>query len=93
MHFAELTAEQVLSKSKPSTKRVVYAGNPLLTGCFISENSYIGCGFDNVPFLFKRQASGEWSFEGSIDPGYGRTKKSNIKNDAFGGRTVFFDGA
>ncbi len=93
MHFAELTAEQVSSKSKPSTKRVVFSGNPILTGTFISENTYIGCGFDNVPFAFKRQGDGSWKFEGSLDPGYTRVKQSRIANDAFGGRTVFFDGA
>ena len=90
MHFAELTAEQVSSKSKPSTKRVVYEGNPILTGCFISENTYVGCGYDNVPFAFKKQGDGSWKFEGSLDPGYGRKKQSKIANDAFGGRTVFF---
>ena len=91
MHFAEFTAESVASKTKPKTARVVYNGNPILTGCFISENTYIGCGFDNVPLAFKRQADGSWILHGSLDPGFGRTKAAKITNDAFGGRTVFFD--
>jgi len=43
--------------------------------------------------LFKKQADGQWTFKGSLDPGFGRTKAARIGNDAFGGRTVFFDGA
>lgn len=91
MHFTDFTAEQVASKTKPSMKRVVYPGNPILCGCFISENTYVGCGYDNAPLLFKRQGDGNWTFEGSIDPGFGKKKASRIGSDAFGGRTVFFN--
>ena len=91
MHFAEFTAESVSSKTKPASKRVVYNGNPIVTGHFISENTYIGCGYDNVPFAFKKQADGNWAFSGSLDPGFGRTQAARINNNAFGGRTVFFD--
>ena len=71
---------------------MVYNGNPILTGSFISENTYIGCGFDNVPLIFKRGAGDNWTFEGSLDPGFGKTKAARVGADAFGGRTVFFDG-
>jgi len=93
MHFAAFTAESVGSKTKPQSKRVVYNGNPILTGSFISENTYIGCGFDNVPLIFKKQADGSWQYTGSLDPGFGQAKAARINNNAFGGRTVFFDGA
>ena len=93
MHFAEFTAESVGSKTKPASKRIVYNGNPVVTGSFISENTYIGCGFDNVPLAFKKQADGNWQFGGSLDPGFTRASASRINNNAFGGRTVFFDGA
>ena len=93
MHFAEFSSESVASKTKPQSKRVVYNGNPILTGCFISENTYIGCGFDNAPLIFKRQSDGSWQHTGSLDPGFGKKKAARINQDAFGGRTVFFDGA
>ena len=93
MHFAEFTADSVASRTKPQSKRVIYNGNSILTGAFISENTYVGCGYDNVPLLFKRQAEGSWEFAGSMDPGFGKTKAARIGSDAFGGRTVFFDGA
>jgi len=93
MHFAEFTTQSVASKTKPQSKRVVYNGNPILTGSFISENTYIGCGFDNVPLIFKRSANGTWEFKGSLDAGFGKAKEARIGKDAFGGRTVFFDGA
>lgn len=92
MHFAEFTAESVSTKTKPQSKRVVYNGNSILTGSFISENTYIGCGHDNAPLIFKRQADGSWKFSGSLDPGFGKFKASRIGSEAFGGRTVFFDG-
>ena len=46
MHFVKFTKEGVNSQEKPKSKRVVYRGNPILTGDFINENVYIGCGYD-----------------------------------------------
>jgi hypothetical protein len=46
MHFVKFTKEGVTSQAKPKSKRVVYRGNPILTGDFINENVYIGCGYD-----------------------------------------------
>ena len=63
-----------------------------MTGAFISENTYVGCGYDTAPLCFKRQSDGSWKFTGSLDPGFGKAKASKIGNDAFGGRTVFFEG-
>jgi hypothetical protein len=71
---------------------VVYHGNPIMNGHFISDSCYIGCGFDNVPMVFKKAADGNWTFEGSMDPGYHKTRQQQIKNNAFGGQTAFFEG-
>jgi len=66
MHFAEFTPELVAEtiassgKAKPATKRVVYSGNPILNGSFINESTYIGCGYDNAPLIFKKQGDGSW---------------------------------
>ena len=54
MHFVEFTPEIVSSLSKPQSRRVVYPGNSILNGHFINESTYVGCGFDNVPFIFKK---------------------------------------
>jgi len=92
LHFVEFSEETVQSLSKPKSKRVNYAGNPILNGHFINEYTYIGCGFDNVPLIFKKQSDGNWTYEGSMDPGFNSVKQSKIPNNAFGGRTVFFEG-
>ena len=92
MHFVKFTAEEVASKAKPKSKRVNYMGNPILNGVFISENVYVGSGFDQVPLIFKTTDGENWTFEGSLDPGYGKVKESKINTDAFGGKTAFFDG-
>lgn len=78
MHFVEFTGEIVASLEKPKSIRVVYPGNSILNGHFVNENCYIGCGFDNVPFIFKRQGDGNWKFDGSLDPGYGNFKSGKI---------------
>jgi hypothetical protein len=62
-----------------------------MTGCFISEDAYIGSGYDKTPMLFKKE-NGEWKFVKMIDDGITKEKKSSIGKDAFGGKTVFFDG-
>ena len=55
------------SKSKPV--KVFYKGNPFLNGIFLSETSYLACGYDKVPFLFKKNGK-EWKFEKVIDEGF-----------------------
>lgn len=68
LHFAEfnpdLVAQAIASrgKAKPETKRVVYNGNPILNGTFINETTYVGCGYDNAPIVFKKQGDGSWAF-------------------------------
>lgn len=80
------------SREKPKSKKVVYKGSPVLNGHFVKDDIYIGCGYDNAPMIFKKQADGEWKFEGSLDQGYGKLKQGVITKDVFGGKTVFFEG-
>ena len=81
----------VASGEKPKSKRVTYKGNPILNGCFVSENVYVGCGYDQVPLIFKSADGENWTFEGSLDPGYGKYKESKIQTDVFGGKTAFYN--
>ena len=82
MHFIEFTPEIVKAKSKPSSKKVSYKGAPILNGCFIKEDTYIGCGFDNAPLMFKKEGD-KWVFKGSIDDGYLKTTDSKVNKQAF----------
>ena len=77
MHFVEFTPECVASKSKPSSKKVSYKGNPILNGVFINENTYIGCGYDNAPLTFKKEGD-KWEYKGSLDEGFSQAKTSKI---------------
>jgi hypothetical protein len=43
-----------------------------------------------TPILF--QKSGDWKFIKMLDDGVSKTKTSKIGKDAFGGKSVFFDG-
>ena len=69
---------------------MTYIGAPIINGCYANEDSYIGCGYDKVPLLFKKES--QWVFSKSLDDGFTKTKQSKIGKDAFGGREVFFDG-
>ena len=78
MHFVEFTPEIVASLEKPPSKKVSYKGNAILNGCFTNESTYVGCGFDNAPLLFKKEGA-EWVFKGSLDPGFGKPKAAAAK--------------
>jgi hypothetical protein len=50
VNFLDVSKAAEKVKSKPN--KVYYKGNPFLSGIFLSETSYIACGFDKVPYLF-----------------------------------------
>jgi hypothetical protein len=60
-------------KAKP--EKVFYKGNPFLNGIFVNDSTYIACGFDKVPFLFKKN-SGSWSFVKYLDEGINQVKEA-----------------
>ena len=69
---------------------MISKGNPILTGIFVDDSNFIGCGFDNAPLLFKHNGKA-WEYSGSLDPGLGKKRASKIGKDAFGVTSVFFD--
>lgn len=88
-----MNESDVAASTKPKDgQKLSYAGAPILTGGFISENAYVGSGYDKTPILFKRDASGKWAFAKFLDAGVLKQKQSKIGKDAFGGKSVFFDG-
>jgi hypothetical protein len=93
MHFIPINAKDVSTSTKPKDgQKFTYKGSPILTGFFVSEDAYIGSGFDKTPILFKRDSSGTWAFVKMLDDGYSKQKQNKISKDAFGGKSVFFDG-
>lgn len=81
----------IMSKTKPHGNKVFYKGAPVLTGHFISENSYVASGYDKTPILFTKSGD-KWSYKQMLDDGTERKKPNKIGKDAFGGKSVFFDG-
>jgi len=69
--------------------KVFYKGNPFLQGIFINDSTYIACGYDKVPFLFKNQG-GSWNFIKYIDDGIDKVKEAQITKDSFDGAQTFF---
>ena len=75
-------------KEKPD--KVLYKGNPFLTGTFLNSTTYIACGYDKVPFLFKKNASGSWAFVKYLDDGMIKEKQAQIAKGSFEQSQVFF---
>jgi len=88
MHFVEFTPEKVAAKEKPSSSKVTYNGNPILNGLFTKEDTYIGCGFDNAPMIFKKNG-GKWEFKGSLDGGIKTFRDPKIGQSAFEKTALF----
>lgn len=74
-------------KSKPD--KVFYKGNPFLNGLFVNDSTYIACGYDKVPFLFKKQG-GNWTFVKYLDEGISKVKDQQITKDSFDSAQAFF---
>lgn len=60
-----------------------------MNGMFVNENTYIGCGYDNAPMIFKK-AGDNWEFKGSLDDGIKSFREAKISNQAFE-RTALFE--
>ncbi len=89
-HDCELNfvnTSSVSSKDKPD--KVLYKGNPFIQGVFINATTYIGCGFDKVPFIFKKGPSG-WAFAKHLDDGFTQEKQAAIAKGSFEQSQVFF---
>lgn len=52
-------------------------------------DTYIACGFDKVPFLFKKGSSG-WTFAKIIDDGINTIRKAQIASGSFEKNQTFF---
>lgn len=46
-------AADVQNKTKSKSVKTSYNGSPVLSGHFISEDSYLASGYDKTPILFK----------------------------------------
>lgn len=49
---------------------LIAIGNPFLTGLFTNDSSFIACGYDKVPFVFKKNSSSDWTFSKILDEGF-----------------------
>jgi len=74
-------------KTKPD--KIFYKGNPFLQGIFVNDSTFIACGFDKVPFLFKSKGQ-SWEFVKFLDDGLSKVKEAQITKDSFDGAQAFF---
>jgi hypothetical protein len=61
-----------------------------LTGIFTNETTFIACGFDKVPYVFKQNNKGKWSFQNVLDDGVNQVKQAQIAAGSFEGNKSIF---
>lgn len=88
INFVDVSKSGSGTKEKPD--KVLYKGNPFLCGQFLNSTTYIACGYDKVPFLFKKNASGSWTFVKHLDEGFSVEKQAQIAKGSFEQSQVFF---
>lgn len=81
LNFVDISKAALKVKEKPD--KVFYKGNPFLTGVFTNNTTFIACGYDKVPFLFKKGSKGSWEFEKILDDGITKEKEAQIGKGSF----------
>ena len=61
-----------------------------MNGQFVNEMTYIGCGYDNAPLLFKKEGD-KWLHKGSLDAGLDKMIDPKINQSAFENVALFED--
>lgn len=90
-HDCEINFVDV-SGGKEKPDKVLYKGNPFLTGAFLNATTFVACGFDKAPFLFKK-TGGAWAFVRVLDEGAAKEKTAQIAKGSFEESQVFFKGS
>jgi hypothetical protein len=90
LHFCAIDADQIAAKK---TKRVAISaeGQPILKGCFVNEDTYVGSGFDKAPMVFKKNAKGIYARTGCLDAGFNKDRPKPVEKE-FAKRAISFDG-
>jgi WD40 repeat protein len=78
-----------VSGAKEKPDKVLFKGNPFLTGHFVNSTTFIACGYDKAPFLFKKTGS-SWAFVKVLDEGATKEKTAQIAKGSFEESQVFF---
>jgi WD40 repeat protein len=90
-HDCELNFADVSSPSggKADKQMLLYKGNPFLCGTLLNATTFIGCGYDKVPFLFKKSGS-SWAFVKHLDEGINKEKQTQIGKGSFEQSNLMF---
>ena len=85
VNFADVSKQG----GKADKSMLLFNGNPLLCGSFVNNTTFIGCGFDKVPILFKKTGA-SWTFVKHLDEGIKNEKQAAISKGSFEQSQVFF---
>lgn len=87
-NVAEVGSSNGKSKVKP--EKLMLKGNPLLSGMFISDDKFVGAGFDKVPYLYQG-AGKNWKQVKVLDSGIDKVRKAKITGNSFLDKRVYFN--
>ena len=89
LNFLDVS-DVVGSKQKPKSEKVLHTGNPHMSCVFIDEDKLVACGYDKVPFFYKKSGS-EWKKESTLDDGISKARKGKISGNSFLDKRVYFN--
>jgi hypothetical protein len=90
LNFTDVSEATVKDKSKLTTEKVYHPGNPHMSCIFLNNESLVACGYDKVPYLYKKKGS-EWAMEKILDDGTKRVRKPKITGNSFLDKKVYFN--
>ena len=90
LNFANVS-EAGSGKTKIKQEKLMLRGNPLMSGIFLSEEKFVGTGFDKVPFLYNGAKGANWKQIKSLDAGISQMRSANITGNSFKDKRVYFN--
>ena len=77
-------------KCKVKPEKLMLRGNPLLNGMFISDDKFVGAGYDKVPYLYSKEGK-DWKQIKTLDEGISKVRKAKITGNSFLDKRVYFN--
>ena len=90
LNFTNVTEAVSGDKSKLTTEKIFHNGNPHMSCMFLDNDKLVACGYDKVPYIYKKEGS-EWKMAKVMDDGTKRQRKAKITGNSFLDKKVYFN--
>ena len=73
INFADVSHVAKEEKAKINPDKIMHNGNPHLTCMFFGNDRLIACGFDRVPYVYKKEGD-SWKLSKNLDEGFTKVR-------------------